>query len=515
MGILGRLFSKFLYRKSLGLYVSDHDITLSEMAWSPLGYKQGTVSVEPITSESISEVLERMLRPWRGRRGKFTTPVSLGLSPFRVFFSSRPVKLTDKDLKPANLLHELLQSSDVNVDEMEVETMRGQPGKQPLISLLACKRRYLLSFITPLLDCGIRPYRVEPSPFALLRLAARLYPTPRKSKVVLRVFLGEHQSVAVIVCGQTPLAWRSFNLTADNEILSIRSGIMALQMVIRFRSEIPKPDLIMIHGRADLQPMLNNPDFLESMGLKATIHPEPSLDPANAAKGLAMGAQQPEEEGYDLSRLLKPRPSFWDIFPRTDIVMQLVLLNVLGLFLADYRDDLTHKLNQVKGEISKHAWMKQLNEEKLTAEKKETSEKVEAIRTFLESRILWSSYMKNTTDKLPATLTLKSLMGQCGMPASGKKSGGKTKKSLVMRFTSPIPEGQVMPLEVENYLSTLRTDTLLQRDFPLIEVGDLKLQKASARSKTSLADFVVNCLPKGEKPPATAAKPKGEKEEGH
>ena len=84
-----------------------------------------------------------------------------------------------------------------------------------------------------------------------------------------------------------------------------------------------------------------------------------------------------------------------------------------------------------------------------------------------------------------------------------------------MRFTSPIPEGQVMPLEVENYLSTLRTDTLLQRDFPLIEVGDLKLQKASARSKTSLADFVVNCLPKGEKPPATAAKPKGEKEEGH
>ena len=514
MSVVDFLLSKLVFRRSIGLYVGDTDLTLSEMTWTPLGVKQGVYRVEPVDAESLPEVLERMLRPWRGRRGKLTAPVSVGVSPFRVFFSSRPIKLTDKNLSPANVLHEILQSSNVNVEEMEVETKRGQPGKQPLISLLACKRRYLLSFITPLLQCGIRPYRVEPSPFAILRLATKLVPPPRKSKAVLRVFLGEHQSVAIVVCGSTPLAWRSFDLTSGNEVLSIRSGIMALQMVIRFRGEIPKPDLIMIHGRADLEPLLNNAEFLESMGLKAGIHPEPSLDPAFIAKGLALGVQQPEEEGYDLSRVLKPRPSFWDILPSADIIMQTALLVALGLFLADYRDDVTHKLNQVNGDISKHPWMKQMNVDKLTTEKNETAQKVEAIQTFLESRILWSSYMKNTTETLPASMTLKSFMGLCGMPATGKKGGGKTKKSLVMRFNSPIPEGQVMPLEVEGYITTLRNDALLKRDFPLIEVGDLKWQKPSSKSKNSLADFIVNCLPKAEKPVAPP-KAKDEKKEGH
>ncbi len=53
-----------------------------------------------------------------------------------------------------------------------------------------------------------------------------------------------------------------------------------------------------------------------------------------------------------------------------------------------------------------------------------------------------------------------------------------------------------MPKEIDAYLEQLRADPLMSRDFPLIEIADLK--STQSLGGRVLADFTVKCLPKTE-----------------
>ena len=61
-----------------------------------------------------------------------------------------------------------------------------------------------------------------------------------------------------------------------------------------------------------------------------------------------------------------------------------------------------------------------------------------------------------------------------------------------------------MPKEIDELLDSLRGDELLHRDFPLIEVADLKRSQKNTGAKPTV-DFSVICLPKPPEPKPKAA----------
>ena len=285
------LLTKMMARKALGVFVGEREVTVSRVAVTPFGATELDTSSEPYEPETLGETVERLIRPYLPKRGAARVRVGLGLPAMRVFFAARTIQATDRDATPAVLLHEVFRSTDVNVQEMQVDLVKIQPGKKPLASLIACQRKYISALIDSLKNCGLRPFRAEPAPFALLRLGSGLHRGPRKVTTVIRAFLGDTKGVALLLRNDAILSWRTFELPAGGEAPALLSTIMTLQLMGRPVSETDRPDALLMHGRPDLAGTLGGEGFRAMLGTPVEIFPGPSYDSRSIALGLAMGCR--------------------------------------------------------------------------------------------------------------------------------------------------------------------------------------------------------------------------------
>ena len=141
---------------------------------------------------------------------------------------------------------------------------------------------------------------------------------------------------------------------------------------------------------------------------------------------------------------------------------------------------------------------------KLEKEKNDLREKVDAVRRFLATRVLWTAY----THDLPRAAgraQLVSLQGLCELEYFGKKEGAiKPKKSFVLRAMAPLGSDGSVPHEIDGFLNALRNHPLLKNDFPDVALGDIKRFQVYSGSQP-MANFTVVCLPERRRPPAAAA----------
>lgn len=511
-GRLGALAEKLAVRRAIGVYVGDQEVTVSRVALGPFGPVELSSQTRPYEAEMLSDVLDGMLKPLLPGRRSLRSPVSIGLPTLRVFFASRPLPLTDKDADANVLLHDVIKSTNVNVDDLEVDLIKAQPGKKPLAVMVAGRRKYLSGLIATFAQCGVRPHRTEPAPFALLRLAALRYRAPKKAKTVVRVFLGADRGVAVLAVNDFPLAWRAFELPAGAEAGAVCSAAKAIQIVARFRSEVGACDAVLVHGRPDLAETFESDGFRDSLGVTTHHYPDPGDDGPSVALGLAFGAQQ-GPEAFDLSRAMKPKPPFREIFPVGDVAVHAALLVCVTLFLGSKDDDARNALRTAMAEVNKHKWMAKVDDAKLTKERKDLEAKVSAIREFLETRVVWTGYTKDASSRLPESLVLRSFTGLSELETN--KGKVKVKKSLTLRLSAPISGGRAIPREIDDYLNSLRRDTHLRREFPVVELADLKWNQPLVKELTALAEFTIHCLPvERPKAPPGGDAPKAKKPPG-
>ena len=516
-GGLKSLLSKMALRRATGVYLDEGSVSISRVAVTPLGpveisnttyvapgwpdYSRLTPIGTPGPGEpdgfglALEDILTHKTRKGKPQRN----PVSLGIPMMPVVLVSRRSQPTDRETTPIAMLHEVLRSSNLNVDELEVDLLLAQPAGRALTILVACRRRYLSSLLSMTPDWGGRLQRVEPAPFALVRLAASRHRAPRGTKTPARVFLGHDGGVAVHVCGDVPLAWRPLELPAGDEAAAIGATFKAMRTLSKLRGDVPTPDAPMLHGRPDLADALADPAFLADLGVPCRHVPDPAYDRASVALGLALGCQG-AEGGFDLARRMKPRPSFREIFPYAEVVLQSALLFCVTLFLASKDDSTRRAHRQIRAETARHAWLAKVSDDKLEKEKKDLGQKVEAVRDYLGSRILWTAYTQDASAKLPEGVVLRSFHGLSEMDTGAKK--GRSKKSLVMKLTAPVQKGRSVPNEIDAYLEELRRDPLLRRDFPEIKISGLQWNQKGPAGGDGTTEFTITCMPKIEKPQA-------------
>lgn len=508
-----KLLAKFALKKVIGLFVGETDVTVCQVAETLLGPVQIDCQSEPYLADQLPEVIDRLLKPMLGRR-KPGHPVAVGIPAFRVFFSTRPIRNANRDTPAEALLYEVLQSPNVLIDDMVVEVIRAEPGKRQLASIVACRRKYLTGILDILKAQGVRPFRAEPGPCALVRAAAHQRRAPRRSKTALRIVLGKSQGLAVVMTGSLAVLWRFFNLPAGGESSALCSAIRSVQALIGHCGIDSPLDFILVHGRNDLRGHVETDEFREQVGVPLIWSGAPELDGRAMAWGLALGclAAQQAEEAFDLSRSMKPRLPLREIFPWAEVAVQMALVICLLAFLTWRSRTLDEALVPVRVEIAQRAWLEKTLQAQLQKEQADLGKKVEAIRRFAGTRIIWTEYTRDIAERLPPTATLVSFTGQCELETPGKQAAIKPKKLFIVRASALIDEdGVATPKEVDRFLAALRDDPLLMRDFPLVTLEEIKFFQPNVTADASSL-FTVVCLPKAN---GGSPKPADKTENGH
>jgi len=481
---------------AFGLYVDEDAVTLSQVVSTPFGPVEVARHRTTATPDELPRVLKRLLGPLSGRSRFRRAPVAVGLPAGRVYFSTRPIQTTSGDPSPHVLLREALRSPNLSVNEMFVDVVKAQPDKREVASIVSCDGEYLKGLLESLEGCDVRPPRVEPMPCALLRAATRRHRARRGAKVVMRIFLSDTQALAVLVVSHLPVVWRTFSLPRGDEASAILSACRALATVSKDCGIQSPLDAVMLHGRPDLARLVEVDWVQEQVRVELKWLAGPPLDGDEAAFGLALGCLSQHETAFDLARSLKPRVSLGALFPWREAVLQAALLVCMALFLANRLASVNDRYVTVQTQNAQRSWMAGLEDAQLQREKQELTQKVVAIRKFLDSRIAWTSYGRDLAASLPPNVFLTSFKGDCELQSSGRKRGSaKPKKSLVLRGAVAVYEDGLVPHEIDRFLDTLRGHPTLKRDFPVVELAGLK-QSQRMGNDTPVAYFTVICLPK-------------------
>lgn len=483
--------------KAIGLYLDKGTVHLSQIVATPLGPVEVVRRSQSTGPGELADVLRQLLAPLLGRQGLRQVPVAIGLPASETYFSTRPIQKSGTDASPHVLLREALRSASFSVDEMVVDVVKTQPDKRQVASIVSCNRDYLAGLLESLRQCGVRPHRAEPGPCAVLRAATDRHRAGRNAKLVLRLVLGEEQALAVLAANDLPLVWRHFSLPRGDEGSALLSVSRSLQTMSRLCGVESPLDGVMLHGRSDLSRLLDVDWIGQEMGVPVRWFDGPAMDDSQVAFGLALGCLRDRQNAFDLSRSLKPRASFAEVFPLRETVLQAALLVCMALLLAARYGSVHRSYLAARAENARHTWMTSQQTTQLAAERTQLQQKVAAVEKFLKSRIVWTSCARDLTGCLPANAFLTSFQGVSELGSSGKRKKGtaKPKKSLVLHGAASLPQDGSMPREIDCFLDTLREDPMLRRDFPVVELAGLK-QSQGTGDDAPVAFFTVICVPK-------------------
>ena len=477
---------------AVGLQLDDRQMTLSEVAATPIGCieigrHQADLAVDGEAEELISQVLGR---------NAHRIPIAVSLPCDRVFFSTRPIQANGSNAAPRVLLRETLQSAGVSIDDMVVDVVKSQPRRRPLASIVASTTKDLNGLMQKMRSFGVTPFRVEPEPCALLRAAVHQARTPRRATEVLRVFLGNDRGLAIVAVNDLPIVWREFNMPRGDEARAILSASRPLQVLGQHCGIESNFDVVMIHGREDLQRVVDYTWLLQQLAVEVHWVGSPALDPNGIAFGLALGCLKQTGRDFDLARTVKPVATLRELFPWREVAVHCALLCGLGWYLYDRLLELRHSHEMLQIQYAGSPQLATATETDLERERKELLEQVSAIKAFCDSRVVWTSFTRDLAARLPQRLALTAIQGESPLERPGKKKKkGTTKKSLVLRGSVHIPLGGSVPRGIDDLLNSLRSDPLLKDEFPTIELAEFRRARGG-----STADFTVVCLPKNSKP---------------
>ena len=499
-------------RQSIGLVIDDQQVAVCVVAITPLGRKQVFSEVRACESEPPQNVLERLLAPWikqrRGKKAKVGPWVQLAVPESQVFQAVVPITHANLNATPQSYFLEAVQATNVRAEERIIDLIKIELGKQPIACVAASPRVTINALIEMLVGLGTRVGLAEPVPDALLRAGAFYQRAPNTSKLTARFFLGPRQAIGVLAAGTQPLFWHKFDLTSGDESTAIMAANSTLWMMARHSGITLPIDTVIVHGRSELV-LTQGPElFRQRTGAQLVRCAKPDYDLAAAALGVALTNSSVDETGYDLARTLKPAISVGEIFPWGELALQGVLLGAVSLFLIGTVAEASSRLRAVDTQLRSFSWLKLAdNQAKLDADKKSLQEQIKVLEMFQGKRVRWSAVLRSVATAAPETTTVTSLTGEAELDTPTKGAPAKSRKQLIVNFSTPMAEGGPVPPEIEGFLATLRGDAALTRHFPLIEVSGFKANSGKG-TRQSFTSYSVICLPKAEptKPPADATK---------
>jgi hypothetical protein len=421
-------------------------------------------------------------------------PIVLGVPTERCYFTTRPVSVMG-GASPNVLLRESLRSPSAPIDQLIADTVTSRPDRRDVVGIAACDRNWLASLCQPLVERDLWVAGAEPAPCALLRLAEREDRKHRKAGLVVRVFLNDSQMLAVLASGVQPIVWRTAPLTRGDEAAAILALVRSVNSVSNPCGIEREPGAVVVHGRQDLERLVDVQWVRQHLRTQFGWLANPSLDAADVARGLTLRGLEDGDDGFDLAREYRRQPTLWQLFPgRLAVACAALLLVMAGL--------LWHRKTQVETAAAlAHRTADRLvapavPTAELQDEQKDLAARVAAVKKFVDSRVVWTTLLRELSNQLPDSIYLTSLQADAELPTKPGKSVAK--RGLVVKGAVALSASGLVPHEVDRLVNTLRGHPVIARDFPLVELADLK-HFQNVGDNRALALFTIICLPKAKK----------------
>jgi hypothetical protein len=479
------LLAKMSMRRFVGLYIGEREISVSEVAVTPLGPVQVLSRTEPCPPNDLLNVIERVLQSLQPRKQR-RLQVAIGLPNSRVFFGTRPLR-SGAEASPQAVMQKVLCSPNVTTDDLTIDMVKTTINKAPVATVTACRKKYMAAVLAVLQRCGAQANLTEPGPCALVRAAVKQHRPPRRAKTILRIFLGADEGVAILTINDLPLAWRCFAIPSFSEGMAILSAARTLMSQSRYYEMETPLEYAIVHGRADLHERLQKEGLPSEIGTRMIWYEGPDLTSETMAYGVALGCVDQSSAAFDLSRLMKPTASLRDIFPWGELACECVLIALMGLCMLHQNERVRAACTAMQMRCDGNKVLASADVPKLEAEKKNLKEKIDSLHQFLDYRVIWTSNLRNVMAQFPPTIQLMTLSG-----GSGLQVPGPGKRSLQLgASTNLLPRGAVPPA-VFRFIASLRNDPVMQKNFDKVDLGTINPVGATPTGETK-AGFAVSC----------------------
>jgi hypothetical protein len=485
------ILAKLHWPLSFALYIDGTSAVLSVVAKTLVGPVE--VYRSPQNNEgNLEQVLASCFHLKRQRR----PTIAIALPVRTVFHSTRPLHKGVSTFQPQQLLREALNVDQSRSSQFVVDSFSSRPAERDIASLVACEQSVLESLKKRLDDCGVQLSVAEPAPCALLRSANATAPAPRRSRLVLRIFLGDKEGLGVLVGGGTPLVWRKFWLTRGDEGSGLLSIARSMEPMAKYCGVDLPLDMVMVHGRPDLHPLLSRDWLEDQIGTLVRWADSPGLTAGEIAYGAALQSSYSESPAFDLAKTTRAAPRIQKIMPWGQIALQVVFLFLLALFHINHLKDVATSLSLERAHNIADSQAGTLSDAKLQSEKKELETRLNTIRRFVASRIVWHSTLRSVSSCLPDSTYLVSCQGWNDIERISKLAA-KPKKSLVLQGAAVIDNEGGGGQAIEQFLHGVSQLNGMKLHLPVVEIGNI--QRAVDSNDRPLHTFTVNLSPRPKK----------------
>lgn len=472
------------WRQATGVCVEDAKVTAVTMASSPAAPRETGRDEEPVGEGGVAAAIFALRE-----RGALAGQVAVGLDARSVFFVAR-LREGSGEVDAAQALDQHFCAARPDgglVGDADVLDFRG--GSYLLLA--ACRRPVATDVQTAMTGHAHKRRRLEPAPFALVRLALRAAPAPRGAKPSIRVILDGDRSLALLLRGRSPLAWRPFSAPPENEVDAVAVVVRALAAHARADLKLPHVPTAVVHAPPTFEPLAR---ALSSSGnIEIRVGPPVPTDGVGIATGLALGALGVEPSSPDLLRELRPPLSVREIFPWSVAAGVLAVAAGSWHLLASETRSVEAKAARTQAKIDAALKAARTKPGDLKAALKSARHEAELVSRFIGKRVPWAALFQELPAHVPESTVLVGLMGrdQLVLPSPERMDAKYyADRELSFRGQLRAREDDAAPDQIAEVIAGTAAFPLLLENFPRQDGPEVTRRTGKGEQAAS---FIVRC----------------------
>lgn len=485
------ILRKLCLGRAIGIYFCGERVNITEVGLT----MKGLATLNQESLEVAEGALSGILQEYVKNHGGKNAPVCVGLKPEQTFFITSSAEceqeeqIRDKLLERAGF-HSAGERTKVTADYFHLHKIKSSTG--PLWSIGVCRKQFAEELYAALGQAGFTNFMLKPTPWAMSAFSGKIPKQCKSWKVVVEVFLNETGGLAILMIEKHPMCWKRFTSPAESVekmVSAIRS--IFIQSAVAFGR--PMIDGIILYGTGAEQ---LKQKLYDSLGIEVATADNIGFTDQFCSYSLAMSAKDKDSGQFDMFRELRPKPGIMKMFPWQIAAAIIFAAACMGLLMWQKTLELNRSYNSVKKQNATYKWAVSKKTQDISKERKDLLAETEAVEKFISTRIIWSDYLRDLPTRLPLNVGLANVWAENEFRESGKEEkGGKSKptKSLTMRGMTLFDKGKASPKEIEAFLNSLRKVELLHRDFPQVQLAEIKWRR---EGRSEVAMFTVMALPK-------------------
>jgi len=488
------ILEKLCWGRAIGVYFHGDRVSITDVGNTIKGLATLNQQSFEIGDKDPVQSLTNILQEYIKNHGGKNTPVCLGLKPEQTFFITSGVEceqqeqLRDKLLEQAGFRN-AEERNEVVADYFKINKIKSSAGQ--LWSVGICQKAIAKGLYSAMSQAGFKHFLLKPTPWAMTAFSAKLPKKGKSWKVLIHMFLNETGGLASLIVEKNIICWKRFAFSQSEPIDKIESAIRSILMQSTVTLSRPVVDGIVLDG-PNAEKL--GQEVYDRFGIETAIVDSPEFTDSHCSHSLAMSARHRDVTQFDIFRELRPKPSIKQMFPWQLAAVVVFAACCMAFMMWQRASRLNNTYRNLKKQNAAYKWAQKKTTQELASERLSLRTETEALGKFLSTRIIWSDYLRDLPTRFPPNVSISNLWAMCELEDAEKKVAGRKKinRSMSLRGMTLFDKGRASPEEIEAFMASLKKVELLQRDFPKVQLVDIRWRR---QGESEVAMFTVLASP--------------------